>query len=190
MDFVETPSHLLENFAYDSYFLRQWARHYRTGAVIPQKVVSQLARAREDFQAIERQNQILYATLDQELFGASEDDSSSASTTDVFAALHVKYNVPYAQGTHWQSRFGHLITYGATYYGYLYSQVFAREIWENCFEKKPASSGDKGSDTHAPRADKASTLSRSTGERLWHTVLQHGGAKDPGDMISEMLQRK
>jgi Zn-dependent oligopeptidase len=81
----------------------------------------------------------------------------TASTTEIFAKLHKDSNIPYAEGTHWHSRFGHLVTYGAGYYGYLYSQVFAGDIWQHCFE------GDN--------------LRRESGERLWQNMLIHGGCQ-------------
>jgi intermediate peptidase len=167
MDFVETPSHLVENFVWDPQFLRVFALHHETGKAMPEQMIQQLRNSRNDFSAIERQNQITYALFDQKLFG--RPDPSQPSTTEIFAKLHKDHNIPYAEGTHWHSRFGHLVTYGAGYYGYLYSQVFAGDIWQHCFE------GD--------------SLRRESGERLWQNMLIHGGAKDPSVMLTDLLGR-
>lgn len=167
MDFVETPSHLVENFAWDGEFLEMWARS-ENGQVIPKDMIRNLQQSRNEFHAIEKQNQIMYALFDQLLFGAPED-SGGMSTTELFARLHLDHGVPYASGTHWHSRFGHLVTYGAGYYGYLYSQVFAGDIWASCFE--------------------GNSLSREAGMDLWKKLLIHGGARDPELMLTDLLGR-
>jgi intermediate peptidase len=111
---------------------------------------------------------MLYALFDQALFGVP--DPNRVSTTELFAKLHRINNVPYAEGTHWHSRFGHLVTYGAGYYGYLYSQVFAADIWKYRFQ------GD--------------SLQRESGECVWRDMLIHGGAKDPNVMLQSILKRE
>jgi len=172
MDFVETPSHWLENFVWDSEFLQILGRHHETGSPIPDDMVEKLQQSRYEYHAIERQNQILYALFDQKIFGVPDHFvgiQGRVNSTDIFAKLHRKQGVPYADGTHWHSRFGHLITYGAGYYGYLYSQVFARDIWKECFE--------------------GNSMSRTAGEKIWHNVLIHGGARDPNIMLKELLGR-
>ena len=173
MDFVETPSHWLENFVWDPEFLTQvLGQHYETGSAIPDELVAKLRQSRYDFHAIERQNQILYALFDQQIFGIPDLPSSSkekVDTTAIFANLHKQHNVPYADGSHWHSRFGHLITYGAGYYGYLYSQVFATDIWKECFE--------------------GNSMSREAGDKIWNKVLIHGGARDPNIMLKDLLGR-
>lgn len=167
MDFVETPSHLMENFVWDPQFLRQYlCKHYETGTTVPDHLIRGLVSSRYDFSSIERQNQILYAIFDQKLFGVPPD--TPMNSTDLFASLHNELGVPFANGTHWHSKFGHLVTYGAGYYGYLYSQVFANDIWNHCF---------------VPHS-----LSRESGTALWKKLLVHGGAKDPSEMLTDLTQ--
>jgi mitochondrial intermediate peptidase len=169
MDFVETPSHLLENFAWDPQFLGIVARHHVSDEPMPDNMVQQLVKSRNEFSAIERQNQIIYAQFDQMLFGRRDAGHKSLSTIQLFESLHRAHGVPHAPGTHWHTRFGHLVTYGAAYYGYLFSQVFAADIWKECFLEN--------------------SLSREAGDRLWHRLLSHGGAKDPWLMLEDMLGR-
>jgi intermediate peptidase len=166
MDFVETPSHLMEHFCWDAQFLKVLAVHPMTGEPLPDHMIHKLQASRHEFASLERQNQILYALFDQMLFGASTE---SLSTRDLFAKLHKDLSVPYADGTHWHSRFGHLVTYGAGYYGYLYSQVFAGDIWNECFQND--------------------SFSGQAGHDYWHKLLTHGGAKDPTAMLTDLLGR-
>lgn len=167
MDFVETPSHLFENYVWDREFLQQLAIDPNTSSVIPDITVEQLRRQRYEFNGIEKLNQIIYAQFDQRLHSAPP--SGNDTSTAIFARLHHEHGVPYAEGTHWHSRFGHLVSYGAGYYGYLYSQVFAGDIWRQLFE--------------------GNSLNRSSGHLLWHKLLIHGGARDPTDMLTDLLGR-
>lgn len=171
MDFVETPSHLMENFAWHAdTFLRRTENH-SNGQSMPEELIVKLQQSRYAFSTIERYNQILYAMLDQKLFGGGVDTVQNKNvTTKIFADLHYQLGVPYAIGSHWHSRFGHLVTYGAGYYGYLYAQVFAGDLWKHLF----AESQDL----------------RKSGNVLWHGMLQHGGAKDPAIMLNEILSSK
>jgi intermediate peptidase len=167
MDFVETPSHLLEHVAWDAdLFLRPFTAHHATGQSMPEDLILKLQQSRYAFSTIERYQQVLYARLDQQLFGPVVNQS----TTRVFADLHHQLGIPYAAGTHWHSRFGHLVTYGAGYYGYLYAQVFAGDVWQHLF-------------AHTQNW-------RRSGDVLWHGLLQHGGAKDPAVMLNDILSCK
>mmetsp|Transcript_10079 Transcript_10079/g.18343 ORF Transcript_10079/g.18343 Transcript_10079/m.18343 type:complete len:791 (-) Transcript_10079:6-2378(-) len=166
MDFVETPSHLMENFVWDPQFLSLMARHYSTGQAPSSEQISHLVQSRYRFRSIDVQTQIVYSLFDQSLFGGNYRNNSS---TELFAELHQSHGLPYAKNTHWHSRFGHLVTYGAAYYGYLYSQVFAADIWTRTFVQP----GD--------------TLSRASGEKVWRDMLIHGGARDPHLMLKDVL---
>ena len=167
VDFVETPSHLMEYYCWDPTFLSAMGKHYSTGEPIPEPLLKKLMESKNSFQSLEIQTQILYALFDQELFGVPSP--TKESTTDIFARLHKENNVPYAEGTYWHTRFGHLVTYGAGYYGYLYDQVFAADIWETCLGDDP--------------------LKQEKGEILRKEMLMHGGARDPNVMLRSVLGR-
>ena len=170
MDFVETPSHLIENYVWDPTFLSILAVDAR-GNPIPDDLITKLVKSRHQLQAIERQTQIAYAIFDQQLFGKPMADEESFfsqdASTQILAQAHKLLQVKYAEGTHWHSRFGHLITYGASYYSYLHAQEFAKDIWKRKLEGQ--------------------SLNKTSGQELWHKVLIHGGAKDPHLMLQDLL---
>ena len=165
MDFVETPSHLFQYYVWDAAFLSILGQHQ--GAPMPDDLIRQLQQSRYALASIERQNQILYSLFDQKLFGVP--DPSISSSTELFGALHRQCGVPYTEGTHWHSRFGHLVSYGAGYYGYLYSEVFALDIWNQLLHGR--------------------SLDRDIGDQLWNKVLRHGGAIDARIMLTDLLGR-
>jgi len=85
---------------------------------------------------------------------------------DIFSGLHHEFDMPFTEGTHWYSRFGHVVTYASGYYGYLYSQVFAQDIW------------------HRRLAD--NSLAEDQGRAIWNKMLIHGGARDPNAILSDL----
>jgi intermediate peptidase len=177
MDFVETPSHLMEFFVWNKEFLNIIGRHYITGEPIPDITIDKLVKSRNMFKAMDIKSQVVYGLFDQMIFGPPElwrDESSnnSMSTSDLFASLHREHNVPFADGTHWHSKFGHLVTYGGGYYSYLYASIFSADLWNTCFE-----GGSKAMD-------------REVGMSYWNEILVHGGAKDPNLMLKSMLGRE
>ncbi|KAL3826389.1 hypothetical protein ACHAXA_008597 [Cyclostephanos tholiformis] len=177
MDFVETPSHLLEAFARDPGFLSQvLARHYVTGRPMSVRKARHLALSHLDFRGLEVQTQIVHSKFDQALFGPNPCTTSlgGCTSTEMFERLHREAGVPFASGTHWHSRFGHLVTYGAGYYGYLYSQTFAADIWTSTLASSSTSSD----------------LRREGGTKIWKEMLIHGGARDPKEMIHAVLGRE
>jgi len=188
MDFVETPSHLMEYFVWDSEFLSLISQHYITGESLKptSKRIQNLIRSRNVFRAIDVQTQVVYGMFDQTIFGDPDlwrngtTTTTTTTTTDVFASLHREYNVPYMDGTHWHSRFGHLVTYGAGYYSYLYASIFSADLWNTCFAAEGGTGG----------SGNGSVLSRKAGNAYWKEMLIHGGAKDPNLMLKAMLGRE
>jgi intermediate peptidase len=75
--------------------------------------------------------------------------------------------IPSVPGTSWQTQFGHLYGYGATYYSYLFDRAIASRVWGQLFSTNP--------------------LDRETGEKYKHEVLKYGGGKDAWTMVSKLL---
>ncbi|XP_041007330.1 mitochondrial intermediate peptidase, mitochondrial isoform X1 [Juglans microcarpa x Juglans regia] len=166
LDLAETPSNLFEYFAWDYRVLRTFARHYSTGEIIPEKLVESMQGARKMFAATELQRQIFYALIDQTLFG--EQPASPTDTSSVVADLKRQYTSwKHVEGTHWQTRFNHLLNYGAGYYSYLYAKCFAATIWQKLCQEDP--------------------LSLTTGTALRTRLLQHGGAREPASLLKGLV---
>mmetsp|Transcript_46109 Transcript_46109/g.111704 ORF Transcript_46109/g.111704 Transcript_46109/m.111704 type:complete len:705 (+) Transcript_46109:36-2150(+) len=166
MDFVETPSHWMEHYVWDEEFLPILARK-ETGEPIPESLSKPLVQSRNAFRCIEMQSQLVLSKFDQQIFGANK---GSQTTQEIWDALHREHGVPHADGSHWYTNVGHIVTYGAGYYGYLYAQVFASSIWNTHFQGQ--------------------SLKRSSGDLIWKKVLIHGGSKEPSMMLEDLIGRK
>nr|XP_033515993.1 mitochondrial intermediate peptidase, mitochondrial isoform X2 [Nicotiana tomentosiformis] len=166
LDFAETPSNLFESYAWDCRVLKTFAKHYSTGDVIPKELVESMVGAKKMFAATELQRQIFYALVDQTLFG--EQTSTGRDTMAIVADLKRQHTSwTHVEGTHWHTRFSHLTNYGAGYYSYLYAKCFATTIWQRICQEDP--------------------LSLDTGLALRTKFLQHGGAKDPADILNDLV---
>lgn len=165
-DLAEIPSNLFEYYAWDYRVLRTFSKHYSTGEPIPEKLVEELQRAKKMFAATELQRQILYAMVDQKLFG--EESSVPKDTVTLFRDLKMQHTSwKHMEGTHWHTRFTHLLNYGAGYYTYLYAKCFAATIWQKICKDDP--------------------LSQATGSAIRMGLLQHGGAKEPADLLNDLV---
>ncbi|KAF4317303.1 hypothetical protein BBO99_00005333 [Phytophthora kernoviae] len=171
LDFVETPSHLFEYFAWDYRVVQEFSSHYKTGHPLPAAMMQGLRSSKTMFAAMDTQTQCLYSILDLQLFGEQPLPCTPPTTTQMLHELQNSSTlVPHVDGTFWHTRFGHLIGYGAGYYSYLYARVFAADIWHSCF-------GRQG------------PLNRDAGEQLYQKLMVHGGAKDPNELLVDILGR-
>lgn len=164
-DFAEVPSVLMEYFALDPRVLKSFARHWRTGEVIPDEMVAQFSRDKKLFYASETHLQILYSLVDQVLHSSFP---SEKSTSEVVSDLHKKYFYHEAvPNTAWHLRFGHFVGYGAKYYSYLVSKAIASQIWNSCFRQDP--------------------FNKTQGSKYRERILKHGGEIHPEFLIEDML---
>ena len=126
-DFVEAPSQMLENWAWDPAILKRVSSNVTTGQPLPDALIQKMIAARYVHYALQTTQQILYATVDMQY----HTQKPPVDTTAVWAAT-VAQTTPnaYVPGTHPQSEFGHLMGgYDAGYYGYLWSKVYAQDMF-------------------------------------------------------------
>ncbi|GFP88278.1 probable mitochondrial intermediate peptidase mitochondrial [Phtheirospermum japonicum] len=151
-------------YAWDYRFLRTFAKHYSTGDLIPENLVKSLVGAKNMFAATELQRQVFYALIDQTLHASQP--SSVKDTISIVADLKREHTSwKHVEGTHWHTRFTHLVTYGAGIY--LYAKCFAATIWKKIIQEDP--------------------LSLSAGSAVRSKFLQPGGAKDATVILNDLV---
>ncbi len=166
-DFVEAPSQMFEEWAWSREVLDLFARHYKTGAPIPDALYKAMKTARTFGRGLDTQRQVFFATLDQELHTRDPGFDSTAvveeleATNDSFA---------YVKGTHFQSSFGHLISYDAGYYGYQWALALSRDV--------------------LTRFQKEGLLNPTTAAAWRDDVLSKGGGADEREMVKAFLGRE
>jgi thimet oligopeptidase len=169
-DFVEAPSQIFENWVWNYDALKLFAKHYKTGEVLPFDLYQKIAAARNVGSGLAASAQINYGILDMTLHDQF-DASGAKTTTDVVKEVFNKI-MPYKHldGTNMQAAFGHLNGYGAGYYSYMWSKVYAEDMF-SIFEKN-------------------GLLDQKTGMRYRNAVLANGGSKDEFEMVKDFLGRE
>lgn len=163
LDFIETPSTLMEFYVYDHRVVKEFARHYKTGEILPENILKSMRKTRYFFSGMDTQFQIVSSLFDQKVHSTS--NPNFFKLTQELQNQHTF--IPYIEGTHWFSSFSHLAAYAAGYYSYLYSRIFSSSIWHQSFSKNP--------------------FDRNAGEKYRREILQYGGSKDPKEMLKGML---
>ena len=178
-DFAELPSILMEYFAMDANVLKLFATHWETGGTMPDEMIQAL-RAEQLYRAEtsggwENENQILMAMLDQVYHSEGPVQGLEQNTYDSTSAYHQIWDthgsIHEPPSTAWQGFFGHLYTYPATYYSYLFDRAIARQVWRSVFN-----AGEDGK-----------AVSRDSGRHFQNEVLRWGGGKDPWHCLEALL---
>lgn len=172
-DFAELPSTLMEHFAADPTVLSLFARHWKSDRPLPYELVAERIRLTKRFEGLETENQIILAMVDQAYHASTMRDAEFDSTA-VFHDIKARF----AHGprdppnTCWQGFFGHLHSYGSTYYSYLFDRVLAERVWRVVFK-----AGENGG-----------AINRENGEQLKENLLKWGGGRDPWTCLADTLQ--
>ena len=144
-DFVELPSQILENWAYEKEYLDLWAKHYQTGETMPAELIEKIIAAKNYLAA--------YANIRQVSFGMT--DMAWHTLTEPYTGCVVEFEqkamapaqvLPVVEGTALSPTFGHLFSggYAAGYYGYKWAEVLAADgyslfLENGIFDKATAS---------------------------------------------------
>ncbi len=164
-DFVEAPSQLLEEWAWDADVLRTFATD-DSGEPIHEELVAKM-RAGVDFgKGCFVRNQMFCAALSYGLHQAETVADSTAFVKEIQAAYDLYAHV---EGTHFHASFGHLGGYSSAYYTYMWSLVIAKDLF----------SAFDGNDLFAPE----------NARRYRDTILAAGGSKDAAELVADFLGR-
>ncbi|HKR06125.1 MAG TPA: M3 family metallopeptidase [Bacteroidia bacterium] len=169
-DFVEAPSQIFENWAWEYDALKMFAKHYKTGEVLPQELFNKMKASKNAGSGLNTLQQVFYGSLDMTLHDKFDPLSATTSTTDVVKELQNKITLyPFLEGSHFQYSFGHLNGYGAGYYGYLWSKVYAQDMF-SIFKKN-------------------GIMDQKTGIRYRDIILSKGASDDPMNLVKDFLGR-
>jgi thimet oligopeptidase len=166
-DFVEAPSQMLENWIWEKDILRSISGHYETGAPLPDALLERMIEAKNLDSGLRYLRQVFYATIDQ----AYHDPKLEADTSAAYRRLYDSITLtPLSADTHPEASFGHLMGYAASYYGYMWSEVFAADMY-SVFEKH-------------------GILDAELGRRYREVILEPGGGHDEADLVRAFLGRE
>ncbi len=127
-DFVEAPSQMFENWVWDADVLQTFAKHYKTGEPIPRELVEAMVRARYLGSGLKAEHQFYYGLVD---YTFHTDEDGVLDTTKVALELYDEIELydPVPE-TYYHAGFGHFVGYQAGYYGYMWSLVYAQDMFQ------------------------------------------------------------
>jgi len=167
-DFVEAPSQMFENWVWNAKVLKSFARHYKTGKPFPDELLEGMIQARYLASGMKAEHQVYYGMVDMTFH---TDDDGRVDTTkvglDLFGEIELYDPVPH---TYFQAAFGHLTGYQAGYYGYLWSLVYAQDMFE--------------------RFNERGLLNPKAGLYYRKKILSRGGTVDEMEMVRDYLGRE
>ena len=131
-DFVELPSQLMENWAFDSEVLKQYAVHYRSNEVIPKYLVEKLHRSELFNQGFMTTELIASSLSDMDIHSMTEyapfdpmefERKSLTEKRGLIPQIEPRYHYPY---------FSHIFDggYSAGYYFYTWAEVLDKDTFE------------------------------------------------------------
>ena len=134
-DFVELPSQIMENWAFQKEVLASYARHYETGEVIPDDLVAKIEAAANFNQGFMTTELAAAAVLDMKWHEISEVPSDPlAFEAQVCKEMGlIDEIIPRYRSTY----FAHIFSggYNAGYYSYLWAEVLDKDAFELFLQK-------------------------------------------------------
>lgn len=167
-DFVEAPSQMLENWVWQKPMLKKLSKNYKSGEPLPDALIDSMIAARHVNEGVFWSRQLFFATADMKFHTSGPKVDTTKIWNDLSADI---MKMPSPAGCQAQATFGHLMGgYDAGYYGYLWSKVFAEDMF-SVFEKKGLENSEVGG-------------------RYREWILSPGGTKEPDVLIHGFLQRE
>ncbi len=159
-DFVELPSQINENWAFQKETLADFARHYQTGEVIPDELVDKIIAAGNFNQGFTTTELCAASILDMkwhelesvEGIDIEEFEKKACQEMGLIDEIIPRYRTTY---------FNHIFNsgYSAGYYSYLWAEVLDKDAFELFKEK--------------------GVFDRETAMKFRHCILEKGGSEEP-----------
>jgi len=168
LDFVECPSQALENWCYEEEFLTRISSHYKTGETIPVELMEKIKKNKHMFNGLHYIRQLMFTIYDMKLH--SSDNTMDAE--QLFDQIQSELSPLIHGESCMAANFGHLMGgYESGYYGYLWSEVYAAEVFQHFKD-----SGD--------------IFNREIGLHYRRCILEKGGTETGFDMMNNLLGRQ
>lgn len=166
-DFVEAPSQMLEEFFRDKTLVDGFAKHYKTGEVLPDDLFTKMLRADAFGRGIGYERQISLANYSLELHDRAPDKVDIEAMWKEASIQGGPWQ--WVDGNHGFTTFTHLMGYSSNYYTYSLSKVIALDFF-NQFDRK-------------------NLLDGPAAMRYRKTVLEPGGSMSANDLVKNFLGR-
>ena len=171
-DAVELPSQFMENFCWHRGTLDLFARHWRSGAPLPNDLFRRMTAARHFQAGLFLVRQLEFALFDFRLH-LEYDPAQGARALPLLEEVRREVAVLHPPSWHrFPHSFSHIFAggYGAGYYSYLWAEVLSADAFA--------------------RFEEAGVLDRGTGEAFRRAVLAVGGSRPALESFIEFRGRE
>lgn len=170
-DFVELPSQIMENWAMDPAWLKEYARHYQTGETIPDELISRMKESRHFNTGFTSAEYLAASFLDMDYHTAESEGDMDATAVEqrVAQRLSLPAQIPYRyRSTYFNHIFGG--GYAAGYYSYIWSEVLDADAY--------AAFQEQG------------LFDKELSSKFRKFILETGGSQDPMELYKQFRGRE
>ena len=132
-DFVELPSQIMENWAFEPELLAEYAMHYRSGDVISKSLVEKLRRSSHFNQGFMTTELVAAALSDLEIHSITKYEEKIDVEAFEYKVLNEKRGlIPQIEPRYRYTYFSHIFDggYSAGYYFYTWAEVLDKDAYE------------------------------------------------------------
>lgn len=168
-DFGEAMSQIFENWIWDYEMLSRFAKHYESGEVLPKELFDNMLKAKNVTSGLDALGSLRSCVYDMELYDQF-DPEKEMDSDEMWREIDRKLKLPmYVEGTHPQANWIHINTHPTYYYGYLWAEVYAQDMF-TVFKEN-------------------GLTDVNTGKRYRELVLKNGTRRDIDEAVEEFLGR-
>jgi oligopeptidase A len=170
-DFVELPSQIMENWCWERESLDLLARHFETGAAIPEDLFQKMKRAKTFRAANAQMRQLGFAYVDLSL----HREWNGSDDVIEYARRHLARFAPaplpddYAMIAGFTHLFASPVAYGSGYYSYKWAEVLDADAFT--------------------RFRKEGVFSETAGRDFREKILARGDSEDPAELYRSFMGR-
>ncbi len=167
-DFVEAPSQLFENWSWEPEVIAKISgKDGDRRKPLPPDLQRKLLGAKNADIALLTLRQVFFSAIDMDYHAATPPQDPTAAWARDMKRIML---IPMAPGTHPEASFGHLMGgYAAGYYGYLWSRVYAQDMF-GLFKKR-------------------GIFDEALGLKLRRDILEKGSSEPEEDLLEKFLGR-
>ena len=171
-DAVELPSQFMENFCWQRDALNLFAKHYKTGEVLPDELYQKMIKAKNFQSAMQMVRQIEFSLFDMQLHEKT-NIKSEQEIQQVLDRVRQKVAVVIPPAFNkFQNGFAHIFAggYAAGYYSYKWAEVLSADAF-SAFEQE-------------------GIFNKKTGQRFLECILSQGGSRPARESFECFMGRE